>query len=150
MIHRGYIFYSHSYCPVPIEKSKLAGEFSEMESLNRKQFTLDRLTLEFKEPGYGPREDSIQYIAPSRVSSAHFDTQVMAIEWNTTGETNLGVPQSSTTFDQDAMLVGDFNRGFFLFLQASFCAAEASFAWRYLPEIKKRSLQDMSAWWSTS
>ncbi len=149
MIHYGHILYSHSYCPVPIEKSKLAGELSDMGLLNREQLTPDRLALKFREPGCWPKEDSVQWIAQSGVFSAHFHTQLMAVVWDAAGMINFVVPQSLIMFDQSPMLVRRFVHGFSFFLRAGFCAPEAWFAWRYLSETKNRSREEIPTWWST-
>jgi sugar porter (SP) family MFS transporter len=58
---------------------------------------------------------------------------------------NFVVSQTFPMLDQNPVLVGLFHHAFPFFFYAGFCAIEAVFVWRCLPETKNRSLEEIGA-----
>jgi sugar porter (SP) family MFS transporter len=92
----------------------------------------------------------VTWVVLSEIFPAHFRARAMAIATVALWLANFGVSQTFPMLDQSRVLVEYFGHSSPFILYACFCAIEAWFVWRYLPETKNRSLEEISAWWSTS
>jgi sugar porter (SP) family MFS transporter len=61
---------------------------------------------------------------------------------------NFAVSQTFPMLDQSRDLVLRFHHAFPFFFYAVFCVFEALFVWRFIPETKNRSLEEIGAGWS--
>jgi MFS transporter, SP family, xylose:H+ symportor len=61
---------------------------------------------------------------------------------------NFGISQTFPMLDQSKVLVLKFHHAFPFFFYASFCVFEALFVWRFIPETKDRSLEEIGASWT--
>lgn len=91
----------------------------------------------------------VTWVVLSEIFPAHFRARAMAVASATLWLANFVVSQTFPMLDQSHVLVRHFGHGFPFFLYALFCGVEAWFVGRCLPETKNRSLEEISAWWST-
>jgi sugar porter (SP) family MFS transporter len=90
----------------------------------------------------------VTWVVLSEIFPAHFRARGMAIASAALWLANFAVSQTFPMLDQSRTLIRHFGHGSPFFLYACFCALEAWFVWRNLPETKNRSLEEISAWWS--
>lgn len=91
----------------------------------------------------------VTWVVLSEIFPAHFRARAMAVASAALWLANFAVSQTFPMLDQSPVLIRHFGHGFPFFIYASFCVIETWFVWRYLPETKNRSLEEISAWWST-
>jgi MFS transporter, SP family, xylose:H+ symportor len=60
---------------------------------------------------------------------------------------NFVVSQTFPMMDENAWLVERFHHGFPFFVYAAFCAVLVWVVWRFVPETKGRSLEEIERWW---
>jgi len=60
---------------------------------------------------------------------------------------NFVVSQTFPMMDEHPWLVAQFNHGFPFYLYALFCAVLVVVIWRWVPETKGRSLEEIERWW---
>lgn len=61
---------------------------------------------------------------------------------------NFAVSQTFPMLDQSKALIQKFHHAFPFFFYAAFCVIEALFVWRFIPETKDRSLEEIGASWT--
>ena len=58
------------------------------------------------------------------------------------------VTQTFPMMDENAWLIGLFHRGFPFLLYAFFCAVSVLFVWRFVPETKGKTLEEIERSWT--
>jgi SP family xylose:H+ symportor-like MFS transporter len=91
----------------------------------------------------------VTWIVLSEIFPSEFRAKAMALSTAVLWITNFLVSQTFPMLDENRVLIAHFGHGSPFFLYAGFCAAGIYFVWRYLPETKNRSLEEISSWWST-
>jgi len=91
----------------------------------------------------------VTWVVLSEIFPAHYRARAMAIASAALWLANFAVSQTFPMLDQSSTLIRHFGHSSPFFLYACFCALEAWFVWRNLPETKNRSFEEISAWWST-
>ena len=90
----------------------------------------------------------ITWVVLSEIFPSHFRARAMAVASIALWTANFVVSQTFPILDQSQALIRHFGHGFPFFLYAAFCVLETWFVWRFLPETKNRSLEEISSWWS--
>jgi MFS transporter, SP family, xylose:H+ symportor len=91
----------------------------------------------------------VTWIVLSEIFPSDFRAKAMALSTAVLWIANFVVSQTFPMLDENRVLIAHFGHGSPFFLYAGFCAVEIYFVWRYLPETKHRSLEEISSWWSS-
>jgi len=90
----------------------------------------------------------VTWIVLSEIFPSEFRAKAMALSTAVLWITNFLVSQTFPMLDENRVLIAHFGHGSPFFLYAGFCVVEIYFVWRYLPETKNRSLEEISSWWN--
>jgi sugar porter (SP) family MFS transporter len=91
----------------------------------------------------------VTWIVLSEIFPSDLRAKAMALCTAVLWIANFAVSQTFPMLDENRSLISHFGHGFPFFLYGGFCFVEVCFVWRYLPETKNRSLEEISSWWST-
>ncbi len=91
----------------------------------------------------------VTWVVLSEIFPAHFRARAMATAVAALWLANFVVSQTFLMLDQSPFLIRHFGHGFSFFVYAGFCILESWFVWSKIPETKNRSLEEISAWWTT-
>jgi SP family xylose:H+ symportor-like MFS transporter len=87
----------------------------------------------------------ITWVVLSELFPTALRNRAMAIATMALWLANFGVSQTFPMLDQSKYLISRFNHAFPFFLYAVFCVLEALFVWRFIPETKGCSLEDIGS-----
>jgi len=89
----------------------------------------------------------VTWVILSEIFPTRIRGRAMAIATICLWIANYGVSQTFPMMDENAWLVEQFHHGFPFWIYAVFCAVLAVLVWRFVPETKGKSLEDIERFW---
>jgi MFS family permease len=91
----------------------------------------------------------VVWVILSEIFPTRIRGRAMAIATVCLWVANFVVTQTFTMMDEDARLIELFHHAFPFWLYAALCAATVIFVWRFVPETKGRTLEEIERSWGT-
>lgn len=89
----------------------------------------------------------VTWVILSEIFPTRIRGRAMAIATICLWIANYGVSQTFPMMDKNAWLVAQFHHGFPFWIYAVFCVVLAVLVWRFVPETKGKSLEDIERFW---